>query len=106
MEVIVRELRQAVEAQREVVHIRVSQDAISGCVLAVPLAPERLRTLAGVNTAGKGLLPDPKAQERLVEIVVHPDEWIDMMLSARNGGPLRLEVDGTWRFMSWKVLEP
>lgn len=82
-DVLHREIVQAQERAVEVVQIRVSADAIPGSATTTMIAPERLRLLAAqqrefLHSEG-GLTADPEKQERWREIVMHPEDWRDVL---------------------------
>lgn len=99
LSVLHREIQEARAAARPLRHIRVSVDAIAGAPTTTPIAPERLRTLALRAIPGErgsesaGVVADPEAQERWLEIVIHPEDWRDVLVTAREEldtlGPVR-----------------
>lgn len=83
-ETIHREIRDVrATGYQQVVHIRITADAIPGSVVTTPLTPERLRLLAqrGVWSPAEEtvVIADPEAQERWVEIVMHPVDWYALL---------------------------
>jgi hypothetical protein len=80
----------------ELVHVRVTAHAIPGTIAALPLTPERARALEPLVVDLQGLGPvaiaDPES-ERRVEIVVHPRDWIEALMSA---GQREAMVTAVW----------
>jgi hypothetical protein len=68
-EAIRRELDDARAAERPVASVRVTDSALPGAVVAVSLAPER--------SAELGL--DAQMAERAVEIIIHPDDFAELL---------------------------
>lgn len=69
---------------REVLHLRVTRQALPGSIVALPLTPERaraLRTLWAVRQGDMSVtaLPDLEVLERYVEVVMHPDDYLDLL---------------------------
>lgn len=80
-ELLFRELREAEEAYRSIVQIRVSTDGIPGAPATTPLTPERARQfglMAVPANDGVAVVADPHAQH-LLEVVVHPKDWADLL---------------------------
>lgn len=85
-EAIRRELGDARAAERPVAAVRVTASALPGTVVAVSLAPERIAEL--------GL--DRQLGERAAEIIVHPDDY-EQLLEAPAPTLTRDEPDGVMR---------
>jgi hypothetical protein len=85
------ELRDAQALDRPVVWIRVSPDALRGSVVTTPVTPERLRTMAlrevqDGQGSSVGVIADPDIAERAMEIVMHPEDWRDLLTDAEAYG--------------------
>ncbi len=89
-----RELHDAGMQDYEVVRIRVTHDAIGGAPVAMPLTPERARSVT-LPARGGRMVP----LELVREIVVHPDDWRDLLVdpairdqlpAGLNGPPTRI----------------
>jgi hypothetical protein len=84
-EALMREIDSARLQYRPLLHIRVTQDAIPGAPAAVPITPERARSirLRIVELSGDAdavVVPDPEVWLRSLEIVVHPEDWTAVLL--------------------------
>ena len=82
--VLHKELHDARAAMRPVLHIRITTDAIPGTVTSTPLTPERLRVLKPyvIHIEGRetpDVLADPTLVDRALEIVMHPQDWHDLL---------------------------
>ncbi|MBE2315200.1 hypothetical protein DVA67_004390 [Solirubrobacter sp. CPCC 204708] len=66
---IQRELDDAREADRPVASVRVSESALPGAVAAVSLSPERAAALR----------LDAVLAERAVEVLLHPDDYEELL---------------------------
>ena len=82
------ERRYAREQLKDIVHIRVTADAFKGTVTAVPITPERARVLGkllavpGDGPLAGTVVPHPGDYERMLEILVHPEDWRDLLVDA------------------------
>ena len=72
---IERELAQARTADRPVASVRVTESAMAGAVAAVSLSPERAAAL--------GL--DAVLAEWAVEVLVHPDDYAELLVEPASG---------------------
>jgi hypothetical protein len=85
---IAREINDArATGYREIVHIRVTVDAIPGSVTTTPLTPERARVLGkliavDLGKYGTAVEADPYYAERLLEILIHPQDYVGLMKEA------------------------
>lgn len=70
----------AVTGYQRITQIRVTSDAIRHSPVSVPLTPERARVLGLGEADGLG-------DERLLELLVHPDDWRDLLCESRDIGP-------------------
>jgi hypothetical protein len=80
---ILREINSAATEDRPVAQIRVTADAIRGSITTAPLTPERARVLGRLLAVpfGEGdsaVVSDPD-NERLLEILIHPEDWRDLL---------------------------
>jgi hypothetical protein len=81
-----REIDEARSGDRPVASVRVTESALSGTVAAVSLSPERAESLR----------LDAQLAERAVEILVHPDDYAELLeepdpgLSTDEGSGVRL----------------
>jgi len=119
---LTREIHSAEAEDRPVAQIRVTPDAIQGSVTTAPMTPERARVLGrllamptvppwpgGIRGLGSSTdevvaFGDP-SNERLLEILVHPDDWRQLLAEVDNlwmldmGGPIKrvagVPVSGT-----------
>lgn len=78
------EQRAARAAMREIVHIRVTPDAIPGSVTTTPLTPERARALKPLiyhhpSRDTPDAVADPD-MERALELLVHPKDWAELRM--------------------------
>lgn len=76
--------REAVEACiacRDIIQIRVTADALPGSPVALSLTPERVRQHALVGYT-QGVIADLRWQDRTLEIIMHPDDWRDVLVDA------------------------
>jgi hypothetical protein len=101
-ETLTREIRSAEEADRPVAQIRVTPDAIQGSVTTAPMTPERARVLGQLLAMpalppwpavirGLGAAPTDEmvvfgspSNERLLEILIHPDDWRQLLTEVDN----------------------
>jgi hypothetical protein len=72
---IAHEVYEARAALRPITHIRVTRDALAGTVAALPITPERARTIRLRAFPGGTVEADFGETERLLEIVIHPEDW-------------------------------
>lgn len=89
---------------KRIVHIRITPDAIPGSPVAVPVTPERARTLGRLialptKDGEPSVTADPSDYERMLELLLHPQDWaqakqeaneLAMSLSMRPGEPNRI----------------
>lgn len=78
VEAFFREINDAGLQLHEIARIRITHDAISGAPVAAPLTPERARTVTLPQRGGQ-----PVPLELVREIVVHPDDWRDLLVDER-----------------------
>lgn len=83
LDVLRREVKEARVQLLTIKRIRICADAIAGTPAVVPIAPERLRLIA-LRETGAGVIADPVAQERWREIVIHPEDWQDVLMEAKS----------------------
>lgn len=77
---------------RPVTQVRVSTDAIEGTIAAVPVTPERARNLGKLRATPAGVISDPP-NERLLEILIHPEDWKQLLMRTDPHGAIGL-ADG------------
>lgn len=71
---IARERHDADVQLRPIIHIRITKDAIPGTPAAVPVTPERARTLGRLWALPDGSV-DAAYDGRALEVVIHPEDW-------------------------------
>lgn len=85
---VVREIDSAAEQDRPLAQIRVTTDAIPGSISTAPVTPERGRVLGKLRAVpvdgGAAVEGDP-SNERLLEILIHPDDWNLVLVEAPLG---------------------
>lgn len=82
--------RERYRGEDRIAHIRITTDAIPGSIVAMPITPERMRSLGYlrlVQPTEPGpatVIADPSRE--LLEIVMHPKDWrqLRMSLEARD----------------------
>lgn len=72
------ERNQARERMRPIIHIRVTTDAIPGSPVAVPVTPERARTLGKIWAFPDGTV-EAAFDGRALELLVHPEDWYSLL---------------------------
>jgi hypothetical protein len=94
VESLCHEIAAAEEGMRPVGHVRVSRDVIPGSPVCVPVTPERARTIA-LRAVKDGVIADPSVWMRQLEIVVHPQDWMEYLrdMDTRWMSESRLDVD-------------
>lgn len=92
---ITREVYDAQAQLREIVHIRVSRNALAGSVVALPITPERARTIRLRAFPGGAVDVDYGSTERLLEIVIHPEDWRDLLTEKDAVGAYVLNAEST-----------
>lgn len=81
---------------QRIVHIRVTVDALAGSVTALPVTPERARTLGRLLAVPGGVVADPSDYEGMLELLIHPADWADLLRdttairSVKLGEPTRV----------------
>jgi hypothetical protein len=80
-----RELNDAEARRLQIVQIRVSPAAIPGAPTTTMITPERIRAMRTyvIQLPGRDTpdaFPDPDAQERWREIVIHPVDWQALLM--------------------------
>ena len=87
MSLIRGELNDAALGYQEIVHIRVTMEALLGSPVSVPVTPERARTLAQLRLLPNGaVVADPVSYERLLELLIHPADWVEVLKEAGAAG--------------------
>lgn len=88
-----RERNAADEQMRPIIHIRITTDAIAGSVVAVPVSPERARTLGKLWAFPDGTI-EAAYDGRALEILVHHEDWYSLLkeMPADNGFAVQLAM--------------
>jgi hypothetical protein len=92
---------------KRIVHIRVTTDAIQGAPVSVPITPERARVLARLmmvpTQPEPTVVADPMDYETMMEIVMHPADYCDVLKERAPGYLEHSTVDGVQRIMGIPV---
>jgi hypothetical protein len=89
-----REVYDARAADRPITHIRVTTDALPGYPAAVPITPERARTIRLRMAYGGTVGADYASTGRLLEIVIHPEDWATLLKEKDALGHYAVGTDG------------
>src|ERR1700759_1212361 len=84
---ILREVHRAREQMRPVTQVRVTTDALEGTIAAAPVTPERARVLGKLRATPVGVISDPP-NERLLEILIHPEDWKQLLMRTDSHGAI------------------
>ncbi len=82
----------AMTGYKRIVHMRVTTDALPGSITSVPVTPERARALGRLllvpdaNGQPLGVVADPMDYEKMLELLIHPADWHDLLLEKLPGG--------------------
>lgn len=100
--VLRREINYAREQDRPIVQVRVTADALRGSISTVPVSPERARvlgtlTMVPVGDEGDSAVVGAAENERLLEVIVHPEDWRDLLVEAGPLGALGADDGGSVR---------
>lgn len=77
-EVIWHERNDADAQMRPIIHIRITTDGIPGSPAALPVTPERARTLGKLWAFPNGSV-DAAYDGRALEVLVHPEDWAGLL---------------------------
>lgn len=91
IEAIAQQIREARMADRPILHLRVTPDAIPGTVTTTPLAPGRLRRYRALAAEEGTILPD--LSSNVLEIVVAPVDWDALLVEKDAFERYAVEVD-------------
>lgn len=88
-----RERQEARAQMRPIVHIRISRDAFLGSIVAVPVSPERARTLGKLWAFPDGTV-DAAYDGRALELLMHPEDWASLLkeFPHENGHAVQLAM--------------
>jgi hypothetical protein len=83
---IFRECNAADGQMRPIIHARLTTDAIPGSIAAMPVTPERARTLGKLWAFPDGTI-EAAYDGRALEILIHPEDWHGLLkeLPSENG---------------------
>lgn len=80
----------ALTGYKQIVHIRVTTDALQGSVTSTPVTPERARTIGRLMAIpareGTAVVAHPDSTETLLEILMHPADYETLMIEYRAMG--------------------
>lgn len=98
-EALRREMRAAALEDRPVRHIRITEDALRGSPVALPITPERQRTVGRLRAyPGGGVDADLAMACWELEIVVHPVDWYGVLAATALTGELADDLATGVRF--------
>lgn len=81
VEALYHEIVECEEGARPIAHLRVSLDAIPDSPTWTPITPERARTIA-LKATEDGVIADPSGWLHAVEIVIHPQDFLEVQREA------------------------
>lgn len=69
---------------QKIVQVRVTTDALPASPVTVPITPERARTMSAMRMMPDGIVADPASYEGMLEVLLHPEDWQDVLADAER----------------------